>query len=944
MKRLISYLSSWHSLLLMLMMLTVTACVDDNDDTEAPYLEVSPTSLTFGEDGKPTADSQDYFEVKTNRPWKITVQDDATWLTLSKTTGDGDAQISVSVPAGTSGTAKVDVQIVNSSGVLMSETVTVKSFGADEPIVPDTPTAVIFNETVGDDASASDKPYVDAYTGWKKTGEGAANVTYGSSGKVSVRNSGLSNSGAYEGASGPNVVFFGTAPTTFYINKIALTSEQKKLKLTFGASYSLKSDDTGEYVNTFDTSLFKVSVSNDGSKWIPITYTKNKGDEATPYWVLATADFTLKQATTELYIKFDTEVSSAIRLDDITLATGEGGQEVDFEAAAETPAEAKVITIAEINAMMAEDGPVIDATADRYFEAVVQCDVEGGNYTNNNLQVAAEGASKAGEGVTLYGSQVDPKTLGLNKGDKIKVTLKAGLATAKLYSGLNEVTGGKNETWCVIEKIGTAEITPVAIAPDQLAGYQAMTVVVKNAAPAAANTWVIENYGTNTFAADGKEFAVFCKQGSVFDGQSFTVATGDIVGIASVYKNNSQLVPRNLDDVKAFMGSGEEPKPSEKSAIATLLEMYAAGTTALSADMEFEAIVSGDPKGGNFSYGTLYIMTEGATTGGEGITLYNNKVDVSANYALGDKVKVSLKAANVTLGAYNGITQITGWEAADVVVVSSGHTVTPIEITPAQMAEYYSMPVTIKNVTTAEGNIWKNSGSASNMSTQFTVNGEALVVYLNKNATGFDGLSYKATTGSLTGIVGAYKSTPQLLPRNVEDAADFMDNGSTEEPDPTPDTPSTEATYESIAAFNFANGTNVGSASEADIIIGESTFKGVKLGTSKKAGTFTSAAVGVTGDKTLSFYAVAWKGKTATLYVRVDNGGEVSGANGIALTANEGASNNSPFTVTFAGSDYYSVSLKGLTENSTITISTTDTFDDASSSAGRAVMCGFQLK
>ena len=40
-------LSFWYGLLLMVLTVSFTACVDDNDDTEAPYLEVDPTTLGY---------------------------------------------------------------------------------------------------------------------------------------------------------------------------------------------------------------------------------------------------------------------------------------------------------------------------------------------------------------------------------------------------------------------------------------------------------------------------------------------------------------------------------------------------------------------------------------------------------------------------------------------------------------------------------------------------------------------------------------------------------------------------------------------------------------------------------------------------------------------------------------------------------------------------------
>ena len=137
------------------------------------------------------------------------------------------------------------------------------------------------------------------------------------------------------------------------------------------------------------------------------------------------------------------------------------------------------------------------------------------------------------------------------------------------------------------------------------------------------------------------------------------------------------------------------------------------------------------------------------------------------------------------------------------------------------------------------------------------------------------------------------------------------------------------------------------SAAKAYTLGNQSTFNGeaasgVKLGTSSAAGYFTSQAVGVTGAKKLSFYAVAWKGKSATIYVRVNNGGSVSTAS-VDLAANDGATGIPPFTITVTDSDYYTFDLTDLTEASTVTISTSADFDTASSSAPRAVIAGIQL-
>lgn len=522
-----------------------TACVDDNDDTEAPYLEVDPTTLTFENGGTQS------FDISTNRPWNATVEDNANWVTLSKTSGEGSATVQVSVPEGTNGEAKINITIGNQSGPLKTATVTVKSGVVVE-------SKVLYSETVGNKSVSFPWPLAGEYDGWNKTGDAAANVTYAGN-NASVRSSGLANTDAYEGASGPNVVFFGSAPANFDIQKIALAEGQTNLKLTFGGSRSSKGDD-GPYDNTFDTSKFKVEVSANGTAWTEIAYEKNNGDTETPYWIFATANFTLKKAASELYIRFTANESSVYRLDDITLATGNGGQEVDLEGGSVVePGEATAITIPELIALMPEPmstGAVIDANADRFFEAVVQADVESGNYTTNNLQVAVEGATSEKNGVTLYGSQVDPKTLGLKMGDKVKVTLMKGTAKVQNFSGLYEVTGSKDETWCKVEKIGTANVTPIVITADKLAAYQAMTVTIKNVSSDASGTWcTADKYDTHTFTADGTNITVYCQAGSVFAGQTYTKATGDLTGVATMYRSAAQIAPRNLNDVKAFSSS-----------------------------------------------------------------------------------------------------------------------------------------------------------------------------------------------------------------------------------------------------------------------------------------------------------------------------------------------------------------------------------------------------
>lgn len=539
-------------------------CTDDNDDMGAPYLNVTPENLTFDAEGQPADEYNGTFIVETNRPWRAIVEDEQTWVRLSATEGEGDAAVTVTVPASNIGqSAKVTFEVYNSYGALIQKDVNVLQGEVK-------PATVIYGNNFDKTLAAKDAnnrwPFLDQSDAWQNaTGTGIESVTYAYK-NMSVRSS-QKNSGGYDGASGQNKIFFGTAPANFDIDNITLPSGETNYRITFGACFRTNND--GTYDNTFKPEYFHVWVGN-GTTWKELKYEKIGGsDETDPYWILFKSDFTLKTALKELSIRFTTTTggeaaNSAFSIDDLSFTNGNGGQEVDLEGGVvpPDPGEATAITIPELIAQMTTTEAPVDANADRYLDAVVMNDVAGANYTFNNLILATENATEAGNGITLYGSQVEPSTLGLNKGDKVRVTLYKGLAKVANHSGMYEVTGAKEATWCKVEKTGTVTSIPTAtIAAADLAKYQGMAVTIANASVAQAGVWASASaLSSHTFTADGANFTVFCKQSdeknpSVFLDVPFKAGSGNISGLAAVHKNNSQLVPRNLDDVAAFSDS-----------------------------------------------------------------------------------------------------------------------------------------------------------------------------------------------------------------------------------------------------------------------------------------------------------------------------------------------------------------------------------------------------
>lgn len=526
----VNSLKFWHGLLFMLMMVSFTACVDDNEDTEAPFLEVNPATLTFENGGVQT------LEISTNRQWKATVED-ADWISLSKTQGEGSDQIQVSVPEGTIGEAKINIIMSNRSGILKSATVNVKTGAVIE-------SKLIYNETLGN-ADASQKPYISDYQGWNKSGDGATSVEYAGN-KTSIRSSGLTNTDAYEGASGPNVVFFAAAPATFDINKIALAEGQTNLKLTFGASRSKQNEDKS-YDNSFTPEAFKVSVSSNGTTWQEITYEKNNGDADHPYWILATANFTLKKAVSELYIRFTASESSVFRLDDISLSTGYGGQEVNLEEGTTTPPEEGSGTA--INKIInLQKGGQTKLTENMEFEAIVCGDPKVNNASAGTLNLMTPNATAANEGIVLFNKTLNEQIqTNFSLGDKVKVSLKADKVKLGNYNGITQITDWEISDVTVVSKNNA--VVPIQTTTDKLAEYAGMPATISNVTISEAGVWEAKTYNFGDLTIH------FNKNATSIVGQPYKAGTGSITGIVTVFKEKAQLMPRNLEDLKDFVSN-----------------------------------------------------------------------------------------------------------------------------------------------------------------------------------------------------------------------------------------------------------------------------------------------------------------------------------------------------------------------------------------------------
>lgn len=437
-----------------------TGCSDDDDKSLTPKLTADPTALDFTDE---TATTQTV-AITANCEWTVTASN-LDWATISPMSGKGNGTISVTVselPAGTNlREGKISFTLIHPEFGKWGQaesSVAVKQYGSGvtPPPTGDAIYANDFDKEQAQKGADSKFPFADAFEGWKnQTGTGADNVAYKTSG-ISVRSNSPSNdshSKYKDDASGVNNMFFGTSGV-FEIQKIALESTQKNLQLTFGSYRSIFEDKD----NAFKTSEFHVYLSKDGENWAEITYDRPVGDdEHSKYgtWALATANFTLKQVPSELYIKFTSDLTSSHRIDDVKLFEGIGGTEVDLDNI--TPPVTETKTIAEVIA-----GSV------------------GATYTTQGQVVAINGRSfliqdNSGK-ILVYLGWKDNKPVvdySATIGQTVKVTGKT-----TTYSKLVQFS----ETDLVIEKVSDGSFTQPT--PEKFDGaafdaYAAATPVIK---------------------------------------------------------------------------------------------------------------------------------------------------------------------------------------------------------------------------------------------------------------------------------------------------------------------------------------------------------------------------------------------------------------------------------------------------------------------------------
>ena len=297
----------------------------------------------------------------------------------------------------------------------------------------------------------------------------------------------------------------------------------------------------------------------------------------------------------------------------------------------------------------------------------------------------------------------------------------------------------------------------------------------------------------------------------------------------------------------------------------------------------------------------------------------NDKTFASLGINEGDKVTIV-----GTRASYNGTAQVGGTAYLVAHTAAQAATIAEFLAAPVSADKWYKLTGTIESIVKEEyGNFYLTDGTS-----RVYVYG-VTAAPVAKNDKSFPSLGVKA--GDKITIVGTraqYASSSVADQKEqVGGPAYYVSHEAATEPEPEqPEALDPFVTNVTCTTVSSAYTDGVATVN------GTANVFTLKLGTSKLNGKATVKLPA--GTKKVSFYAVGWKGTSATLKFSVA-GTQVASQ---AIKANGGATGNAPYTMTVADTDRYSISFDAaLAADTDVTVETTG-------SAYRAIIFGIQAQ
>ncbi len=228
--------------------------------------------------------------------------------------------------------------------------------------------------------------------------------------------------------------------------------------------------------------------------------------------------------------------------------------------------------------------------------------------------------------------------------------------------------------------------------------------------------------------------------------------TVKVTAVVGQFKDNYQLLLRNLDDVE-----GGTPPPGDETLITikSVRDMFANGQTTMANKVKIKGIVISDKENGNLPQKNLVIQDETA-----GIAI---RFDGNHDFSLNDEVEIVV--SNLKTSEYNNLLQFNNVSLGAATVIGTG-SVTPRIASVKEILDnaevWESTLVRVKEATISGGSNYKDKNVVVGDATG-TIN-----LYTRANAS-FGESSLPSGTVKVTAIVNQYKNSYQLLLRNLND-------------------------------------------------------------------------------------------------------------------------------------------------------------------------------
>ena len=521
-------------------------------------------------------------------------------------------------------------------------------------------------------------------------------------------------------------------------------------------------------------------------------------------------------------------------------------------------------------------------------------------YLNNKKFASGDTQIKVGDEVVIYGELMNYRS----------DTPETVQGSAYLYS-LNGETGGNSETPPDYSNAPAKTVAEFIAAADKETYYKLTGTV-----GGSINT----TYGNFDLTDDTGTIYVYGTD-NISDYASKLVS-GAKVTLAAKYDYYEKN--QKHEAVHAYILSiegGDNPGETTDIKKVTVAEFLAAEVSTTQW-YELTGKVSNIRSGNGEKYGNFDLTDDTGTVYVYGLTA--TKVDKNDQSFASLGIKEGDEITIITLrAAYNGDPQAGGTPPAYLKGGNSnpgGETTDAKKVTVAEFlaaevstTQWYELTGKVSNIRSGNGEKYGNFDLTDDTGTVYVYGLTATKV--DKNDQSFASLGIKEGDEiTIITLRAAYNGDPQA--GGTPPA--YLKGGNSN--------PGGETGGDFSSNVTWASGSD-GAYNEKATVNGTTDVAVLKLGTSSKIGTSTLTLPA--GSTSLTFYAISWKGKPSKLVFTV-NDKEFT----VEPAANDGLANNSPYTLTVADSDKYTITFDAATSVKV----------ETSGSNTRAALFGIQAK